>query len=925
MKRKLTQALSFLLLLQVFPALAQNWKPIGPFNRQNTVNGQINSQGGGRMNAIAFDKNYLLNGNVYAGAHAGGFWYTSYNSTLQTCTWANSGGLNSDNLPVTSGQMPACGVSAIAMDPIASNTIYIAGKTLRYGALGVYKNVNQAGWVATGLTFNIPNTVEIYSLTAHDDGTSTTILLASTSNGVYRSSNGGTSWSLVLTNGTGLSFDKVTYRPGSNTEVYAIGREVYKSTNAGLTWTQVSTFASSFYPSGTIQEGTLAVASNGTMYASLFVIDPGNLYNTGGWPAAGSTIVFLRYDPTLSTWQQINMFGFYFDIQISRMHIAIDPSNPDYVFATQEAIHRYNNTTGTWDYNASCNDNYIHADVQDLQFAPDGSLWIATDGGISVAQTLNASGIPTAWKPQNTGMNNTLVVGFAGAQTDPDFYLVGEDDNGNSISSNADPLNFSTISWTGYSPGDGKEKYIDYDDGNNWYDDVSAYGPWIKRTTSGNPFLGWHYVFDETDPWAFRNFGFNQPIVQHPYLPNIIYKANDFLMRSFDYGETAASIFKEQDCGGSWYSVVTSIAISRANPDYLYFSLYNNQNTPYTPRVLKTTQATTMPGVGLTCSGTYWADISPPVPSGLGGPPYPLEYAVSALASSDYDPNKVWASFAYYNPNKIGSNKVMYYNGSAWSDYSNGLPSYITVYSMVYETGSNDGLYIGTNSGVYYRNASMTSWIPFMTNLPATEVRDMEINYGENTIRAAAYGRGIWSSPLYCPSLYSITESGAYLVDKFAEAEHDITATMINTNINKIIYRAGAYIDIQPSSEAAPSGSGMFYAFIHGCNTPGNTFRSADDAGASPVTELDEKEKAIETAPDLVIYPNPGDGVFYLSRKPDTDKPVEIFDLLGQRIPVKLQYTDGSCWVDMNGMSNGIYIVKAVVEGKPQVLRIVKQ
>jgi len=67
----------------------------------------------------------------------------------------------------------------------------------------------------------------------------------------------------------------------------------------------------------------------------------------------------------------------------------------------------------------------------------------------------------------------------------------------------------------------------------------------------------------------------------------------------------------------------------------------------------------------------------------------------------------------------------------------------------VYENNSDDGLYIGTDIGVFYRDSTMTDWIPFMTGLPNVPVQELEIHYGTGKIRAATFGRGLWESDLY--------------------------------------------------------------------------------------------------------------------------------------------------------------------------------
>ena len=66
--------------------------------------------------------------------------------------------------------------------------------------------------------------------------------------------------------------------------------------------------------------------------------------------------------------------------------------------------------------------------------------------------------------------------------------------------------------------------------------------------------------------------------------------------------------------------------------------------------------------------------------------------------------------------------------GSTWSNVSGTLPN-IPVNCIVYQNGSNDALYIGTDFGVYYRDATLTDWVPHGNDLPNVIVSDMEIYY----------------------------------------------------------------------------------------------------------------------------------------------------------------------------------------------------
>ncbi len=61
---------------------------------------------------------------------------------------------------------------------------------------------------------------------------------------------------------------------------------------------------------------------------------------------------------------------------------------------------------------------------------------------------------------------------------------------------------------------------------------------------------------------------------------------------------------------------------------------------------------------------------------------------------------------------------------------------------------SNEGLYVGTYAGVYYKDSTMSNWVFFGTGLPVnSELSELNIYYGsggaEKRLRASTYGRGI--------------------------------------------------------------------------------------------------------------------------------------------------------------------------------------
>ena len=91
--------------------------------------------------------------------------------------------------------------------------------------------------------------------------------------------------------------------------------------------------------------------------------------------------------------------------------------------------------------------------------------------------------------------------------------------------------------------------------------------------------------------------------------------------------------------------------------------------------------------------------------------------------------------------------------GATWTNLSPSLPN-IPANAMAFDKNSNDGIYLATDVGVFYKDATMSVWQPFSNNLPNVTVSQIEIYYTGSKIRCSTYGRGMWESTLY--------QSGAY-------------------------------------------------------------------------------------------------------------------------------------------------------------------
>ena len=64
-----------------------------------------------------------------------------------------------------------------------------------------------------------------------------------------------------------------------------------------------------------------------------------------------------------------------------------------------------------------------------------------------------------------------------------------------------------------------------------------------------------------------------------------------------------------------------------------------------------------------------------------------------------------------------------------WTDISGNLPN-IPMRSLVFYKNSIDGLYVGAEAGVYYKDTSMDQWELYTDGFPlSSEVTELEIYY----------------------------------------------------------------------------------------------------------------------------------------------------------------------------------------------------
>lgn len=146
---------------------------------------------------------------------------------------------------------------------------------------------------------------------------------------------------------------------------------------------------------------------------------------------------------------------------------------------------------------------------------------------------------------------------------------------------------------------------------------------------------------------------------------------------------------------------------------------------------------------------------------------------ITAMAVSSNNPLQLWITYGgFSNGNKVFSSAD---GGVSWINVSGTLPN-IPCNTIVEQPNSNGELYLGTDLGVYYKNNTMSDWTQFQAGLPNVIVNELEIVTSLNALRAATFGRGVWQSPLNNPIILS-SESNS-----LSEVENKVTIYPNPTN-----------------------------------------------------------------------------------------------------------------------------------------------
>ena len=662
----------------------------------------------------------------YFGAVNGGIWKTSDAGTVWTPIF--------DNQPMGS-------IGAIAVAPSDSKTIYAGTgepdiRSDLSSGNGVYKSSDGGStWAHIGLeeTRQIsrividPRDAKVVYVGAlgHAYG-------ANEQRGVYKSVDGGMHWSKVLDEGPEIGISDLAICSGNPQLLFAGAWNTHRPP-----W---STYAPIDGPGG----GLYRSQDAGKTWSHL----DGSGLPEGDWGRIGVDVApdgkrvyaliqakkagLYRSDDGGDTWTlenadpRLTSRAWYFD------SITIDPHDRDVIYIPNVALYRSGDGGKTISIvrGAPGGDDYHQIWIDPKNSA---SMVLGTDQGTTVS--LDRGNTWSTWYNQPTAQLYHVI-------TDNQFpyvvYGAQQDSGSAAVLSRTDHGQITPRDWfpaggseSGYMTPDPKDSNIIYLSGT--YGSVVRYN---RRTG----------LSQDVTPWPAPTFGseINQRKYRDPWTPVLILSPADLttLYLGTQY------VMKTVDGGLHWQTISPDLTGSTQQPGDRTQgppTIQNAKERGYgvvftiAPSALNRDTIWAGSDTGLIHltrdGGKTWKDVTPPGLTSWS--------KISFIEASHFDPA---VAYAAVDRSRLDDRTPHLYRtrnfGATWQPISNGIAADSFVRGIREDTERKGLLFAGTELGVYVSFDDGDEWQSLQLNLPVTSVRDLTI-HGEDLI-VATHGRSFW-------------------------------------------------------------------------------------------------------------------------------------------------------------------------------------
>ncbi len=609
-----------------------------------------------------------------------------------------------------------------------------------------------------------------------------------TSSKIYKSTDGGNSWTEVYNSSTS-NVQQIVADPLNFNHLYATinGVGVISSKNAGDTWNNSSS----------------GIGSVGRMEMSISPADPNRLFISAQGGPSGS--IFYYSTDAGSSWTGVDLGkdflggqGWYDNA------CGAHPYDPNICYVGGVNIWKVTiNSNGAASISI-VTDGYgqfggtgkgVHVDQHNFAFVKTDTankkfrMLVGNDGGVAYTDNEGAT-----FKAPKNGYNTTQFYG-ADKRNGADEYVGGMQDN----SSWFTPAGVSADSltqWKAAWGGDGYEASWHYTDPNKII--VSSQYNRLGRSLDGGKTFQ-NIVSSVTDVGGSKAPFFTK-VAKSKQDPDLIFiMGSSGAWRSADFGENWRNIkLAGGDFGGT--STFSQIKISLADPQVVWVGSNVNPTG----------------GMFVSVNGGYnFTKTNGYQTIDMG--------RITGLDTHPVDPNTAYVTFSFADAPKILRTTNL---GQTWEDISGfgtnaesstGFPDVATFSVLVMPFDSNM-IWSGTEIGIFETVNGGAEWHFLDSNLPAVAVYELSIV--NDQVIAATHGRGVWTATLaelngyeppdvrLAPILRGVTSSTSGLEVSLDLREiYDSTHVLANGNTILTIFNS-APADTTVSINFSPDSSG---------------------------------------------------------------------------------------------------------------------
>jgi photosystem II stability/assembly factor-like uncharacterized protein len=689
----------------------------------------------GRIADIAIDP--VKRSTWYVGVGSGGVWKTVNRGT----TWES----------VFDGQ-GSYSIGAVTVDPNDRHTVWVgsgenvSGRHVAYGD-GVYKSVDGGkNWENMGL-----NDSEHIGMIRVDPRDSKVVYVAAQGplwsgggdRGLYKTTDGGKSWSLILSGGEYTGVNEVHLDPRNPDVLFAVKHQrlrnvaalmdggpesgIYKSTNAGQSWRRLT--------------AGLPDEDMGKIGLAISPIKPNVVYAT--IELGGRKGGFWRSEDNGEHWEKRSDYLSGGTGPHYYQEIFADPHRFDRIYQMDATLHISDDGGKTFEPQPH---GYKHGDHHAMAFDPNDPDYImfGTDGGLYESYDLGET---------YRFMANLPITQFYKVAVDYDlpFYNVygGTQDNntqgGPSRTDNVHGIRNSD--WFITLFGDGHQPAVDPTD-----PDI-VYSEWQGGNLVRYDRPSGEMIYIQPQPEAgeeTERFNWDSPILISPHDPARIYFASQRVWRSDDRGDSWRPISGDLSHGADR---LTQPMMGRVWSFDAPWDLYAMS------KFANVTSLSESPLVeGLIYAGTDDGRIQVTEDGGANWraverlPDVPDHFFVNDIKADLHDADTVYVAVddhksGDYSPYLLKSVD----RGRSWTSLAENIPERHLVWRFVQDHESPKLMFVGTEFGVFFSIDGGEKWTKLSGGTPTIAFRDLVIQQRENDLVGATFGRGFWILDDYTP------------------------------------------------------------------------------------------------------------------------------------------------------------------------------